>query len=156
MIVGIERVLVLAQRAVERQRDLHVGRQLPRQQPGALELLEPRQVGETLKPEMIEKRLGRAVGHRPARRAAAAAHPNPARLHQQVERAFAGRDAAHLFDLGARRRLVIGDDGQCFERGARQWPLVGLLAAQQETRGPSAVRNAHLSPRCTRLTPRLA
>ena len=109
------------------------GRRL-RQQAGALQFLEPGQVGEALEAEMIEEGLGRAIGDRPAGRAAAAAHADPAGLHQQVQRALAGCDAAHLLDFGAGRRLVIGDDGEGFERGARQRPALGLFAPQQEAK----------------------
>ena len=131
-VAGVERILVLAQRAVEGQRNLHRGRQAAGEQAGALELLEARQVGEAFEPEMVEEGFGGAVGHRAAGRAAAAAHPDPARFHQQVERALAGRDAADLFDLGAGRGLVVGDDRERFERGAAQRAGFLLLAAQQE------------------------
>ena len=131
------------------------GRRL-RQQPGALQFLEARQVGEAFEAEMVEEGLGGAVGHRPARRAAAAAHADPAGLHQQVERALAGRDAAHLFDLGAGRRLVVGDDRRAFR--ARRGTACRVSVSSRRSRKPrsSAVRKAHLSPRRTRLTPRAA
>src|SRR5215217_9053838 len=83
---------------------------------------------------MIEKGVGRSVGYRPARGAAAAAHADPAGLHQQVERAFAGSDAANFLDLGASGRLMVGDDGEGFEGGARQRPSLVLFAAQQEAK----------------------
>src|ERR1700748_1924196 len=80
---------------------------------------------------MIEKRLSGAVGHRPARGAAAAAHPDPARLHQKIERALARRDATDFLDFGAGGWLVVGDDRQGLERSAAQRLVVGLLAAQE-------------------------
>ena len=72
-----------------------------------------------------------AIGDRPARRLAAAAHAHPARLHQHVERALGDRDAADLLDVGARHRLVIGDDGERLDRRARQLALLLVLARQQ-------------------------
>jgi len=91
-----------------------------------------RQVLEARQAEMLEEEIGRAPRHRTARHAAAAHRPDPVRLEQQVERALAETDAAHLFDLGAGDGLVIGDDGQCFDRRLGQALLFGLLLAQQE------------------------
>jgi hypothetical protein len=69
MIAGIERLLVVAQRAVVGgNRNSKTGRQIAFQQAGTLELVEARQVAHFLQPEMRQKRLGGAVGNRPAER----------------------------------------------------------------------------------------
>ena len=86
----------------------------------------------SVQPEMVEEFVGGAVGDRTAGRAAAAAHAHPFGLHQRVERALGGLDAADVLDLGARHRLVVGDDRQHFERGARQLLLLHGVAAHQE------------------------
>ncbi len=81
---------------------------------------------------MGEEGLGGAVGHRASRRAAAAAQFDPAGLQQHVDGALGGADAPDLLDLGAGHRLVIGDDGQRLERGARQAALLDRLLLEQE------------------------
>ena len=81
---------------------------------------------------MGEERLGGAVGDRPAGRPPPAAHPDPARLQQQVERALAGGDAPDLLDLGAGHRLVVGDDRERLQRRPRQPLLLDRIAAEQE------------------------
>src|SRR5262249_59321240 len=73
-IARIERVLVFPQRrVVRRYRNRKPGGQLAVQQPGALELVEAREVGNRVEPEMAEKRVRRPERNRPARRLAPAA-----------------------------------------------------------------------------------
>ena len=107
-----------------------------------------------LQAEMRQEVLGGAVGDRPARRLAAAARPDPAGLHQHVERALRHRHAADFLDLGAGHRLVIGDDGERLDRGARQLLRDHRFLASSSHDRSSAVRNVHLLPMRTRLTPR--
>ena len=83
------------------------------------------------RPKWIQELLRRAVGDGPARRPAPAARPHPADLHQHVERAGGGGHAADLLDLGARHRLVVGDDGQRLQCRLGQAPLLGGVALQQ-------------------------
>ena len=80
---------------------------------------------------MGQERLVGAVGHRPARRLAAAAQPDPAGLQQHVEGSLRRGHAADVLDLGARHRLVIGDDGQRLDGGARQLPRHRRFVGQQ-------------------------
>ena len=133
-----------------------IGRHARGEQAGALQLLDARQVADLLQAEMIEEGVGRAVGHRTAGRAAAAAHAHPFGLQQRVERALGGLDAADVLDLGAGHRLVVGDDRQHFERGARQLLLLHRVAASSGRRGRRRCGTPRRRRRCTRLTPRLA
>src|SRR6185437_6363734 len=89
-------------------------------QAGSAQLFDARQIGGTGETEMQQERVGRAPGHRPADGLAATLGPDPADLHQQIERARRHHDAANILDLGARYRLVIRDDSQCLHRRARQ------------------------------------
>ena len=73
-----------------------------------------------LQAEMRQEVLAGAVGDRPARHLAAAARLDPAGLHQHVEGALRHHHAADFLDLGAGHRLVVGDDGERLDRGARQ------------------------------------
>ena len=102
----------------------------------ALELGEARQVLDGVEAEMVEELLGGAVGDGPARRAAAAARAHPADLHQHVERAGGGDDAADLLDLGARHGLVVGDDGQRLHGGLGQLAAARPHCAPAGRRGP--------------------
>ncbi len=106
-------------------------RQLAVEQARRLQLVETRQVADRVESELDQEFGRRAVGDRPARRLAPPAHAHPARLHQHVERALRDRDAADLLDVGARHRLMIGDDRERLERGARQLALFFPLARQQ-------------------------
>ena len=80
---------------------------------------------------MRDEGFGRAIGDRPARHLAAAARPDPAGLEQHVDRALRHGDAADVLDLGARHRLVIGDDRERLDRRARQLARLHRLARQQ-------------------------
>src|SRR6185295_6989223 len=128
-IVGIERVLDRRELiAVVWLWNREIGRNARVQQAGALELLDARQVANRVEAEMGEERLGRAVSDRATRRAAPSAHPDPASLEQHVERALTGHDPPNLLDLGAGHRLVVGNDGERFERGSRQPLLLDRVA----------------------------
>ena len=81
---------------------------------------------------MLEKGVGGAQGHRPARGAAAAAQPHQPQLQQHVQRAPAGLDAANGLDLGPGHRLMIGDDGQRLLRGLGQASRLLALLGHQE------------------------
>ena len=80
---------------------------------------------------MLEKRRRRAVGDRPAGRAAAPARTDPAGFHQHVQGARRNGHAADLLDLGARDRLVIGDDRHRLHGGARELTLLLGVPFQQ-------------------------
>ena len=79
---------------------------------------------------MREKFRGRRPDQRPPRRLAPAGRAHPARLDQPVEREAGQRNAADRLDLGARDRLVIGDDRQRLDRGAGQSARDNALALQ--------------------------
>ena len=90
---------------------------------------------------------------------AATAQTHPARLQQRIERPLRGRDAADFLDLGARRRLVVGDDGEDLHRRAGE-----LLRRRRVTRenvgevgrraeGPAA-RDPHEVDAAHRIEPR--
>ena len=68
---------------------------------------------------------------RDIRRATCRQHPHPARFHQHVERALRHRHSTDLFNVGAGDRLMIGDDGERFERRARQFSLLVTVARQR-------------------------
>src|SRR5260370_25781395 len=84
---------------------------------GGAQLVDAGQRIEAVEPEMSEKGRGRHPVERAARAVASAARPHPARFHQPVEGAARQRDAPDRLDLGARRRLVIGDDRQRLDGG---------------------------------------
>ena len=81
---------------------------------------------------MRQERLGGAVGHRPARAPcggrAAGSSRSPAARRACPSRCV---DAADFLDLGARHRLMIGDDGERLDRGARQFPRHDRFMGQQ-------------------------
>ena len=86
----------------------------------ALNLLELFQVGqafEILEPEYFEEFGGRFIQHRAAGRFLAATDFYQPPLQQGFQHA-AAIDAAHLFDLRARNRLAICDDGERLEERA--------------------------------------
>ena len=90
---------------------------------------------------MRKEVLGGAVGDRTPERAAAAAKPHPAGFDQQVERAARNGNAADLLDLGARHRLMIGDDGERLDRRARKlFRLADVLGHQRAKVGGGADR----------------
>src|SRR5262249_33203523 len=131
-VARLERILVLAQgRIVRRHRHREARRQPAVEQARALQLVEARQIADRVEPEMREECLAGAIGHRPARRLAPPARTNPAGLQQHVHRAFGGGDAADVLDLRPRHRLVIGDDRERLDRGARELAGLDRLLAQQ-------------------------
>ena len=69
-------------------------------------------------------------------------------------RALGQRDAADVLDLGAGDGLVIGDDGERFDRGARQALLFRLFLAQQEGQIAARYGTAIFPRHSTRFTPR--
>ncbi len=105
------------------------GGSLPSNRPAPCNSSRPGRSPIASRPKWTEEFQARAIGDRPARRFAAPAHAHPARLHQHVERAFGDGDAADFLDVGARHRLVIGDDRQRLDRRARQFALVLRLRA---------------------------
>ena len=58
-------------------------------------------------------------------------------FHEETQR-FAAMDAADGFDVGARERLAIGDDGERFAGGGGKTHF--LLAAAQATRASGGIR----------------
>ena len=100
-------------------------------QPRALELVKAGKIGQHIEPEMRQERLAGSIGHRAARRLAPAAQPRPAGFQQHVERTLGRGDAANFLDLGARHRLMIGDDSEHFDRGAREFSRHHQFMGQQ-------------------------
>src|ERR1700744_1500603 len=96
-------------------------------------------MADALQPELDQECLRGAISHRTARRTLAATNLDPADLHERVDGSLGQGDATDVLDLGARDRLVVGNDGQSLERGARQALLLRLFLAQEECgvrRGP--------------------
>ena len=81
--------------------------------------------------EVGQELLRGRVEQRPARALPAPGRPNPARIHQHVERALGDLHAADRLDLGAADRLMIGDDRQRLGRRARQAPRLLARSAKQ-------------------------
>ena len=143
-------------RIVRRQRHREAGRQPAVEQAGALELVEPRQIADRVEPEMRQERLAGAVGQRPAGRLAPAARAGSSRSRSSTStEPFEVDDAADLLDLGARHRLVIGDDGERLDRRARELARLDRFPCSSSQARSLAVRNVHLPPMRTRLTPRV-
>src|SRR3546814_13902771 len=67
---------------------------------------------------MLQKGCGGGVDEWPPRHLAPARRPDPARLHQHVERSPGDLHAPDRLDLGATDRLLIGDDRQRLDGGA--------------------------------------
>src|SRR5579859_3715613 len=131
-VAGLERILVLAKRRiVRRSRYGETGRQARVQQACALQLIEARKVAEHFQAELRQERLGGPKRQRPARRLPPSARPDPAGLEQDIERALGGDDTPDLLYLGARHRLVIGDDRQHLDRRAREAPCLRAFARHQ-------------------------
>src|SRR5216683_3386868 len=111
---------------------------------GGAQLVDAGQHIEAVEPEMREKTRSRHPIERAARAVASAARPHPACLHQPVEGAARQRDAPDCLDLGARRRLVIGNDRQRLDGGPRQPARHDPFALQERgevwrgTEGPAA------------------
>ena len=93
------------------------GRQIGVEEPCALQFLQAGKIGHFIQAEVREEGCRGAVGDGPPGRAPAAAHFDPADIEENIERALGNDDAADFLDLGARHRLVIGDDGERLERG---------------------------------------
>src|SRR5262249_62133271 len=81
---------------------------------------------------MAEKSLRGAIGYRTPRRPPAAPQFDPSGLEQNIEGALRCAHAPNLLDLGASDRLVIGDDGQRLECGARQAALLDRFPLGQK------------------------
>ncbi len=80
---------------------------------------------------MGQEFAGRAIDDRPTRHIAAARRPDPARLHQHVERPLGGLHTADRFDFGAADRLVVGNDRQHLEPRTAQLARLIACPAQQ-------------------------
>ena len=80
---------------------------------------------------MRQEGLRGAVGQRPTGRLAPPARADPAGLQQHVDRALGGGHATDILDLGAGHRLVIGDDGERLDRGARELAGLDRLLAEE-------------------------
>ncbi len=80
---------------------------------------------------MIEEGLRRAPGYRATRHPSTPARLDPARLEQNVERSPAERHAPDFLDFGPGHRLLVGDDRQCFQRGARELARQILFGPQE-------------------------
>src|SRR5262245_31906520 len=91
------------------------------------QLLGTGELGEVLQPEVVEEVARRAVEERPADHGRAALDRDQRALEQRRERA-ARVDAADRLDLALRHRLLVRDDRERLERGAREAHLA--LAAQ--------------------------
>src|SRR5262245_64404387 len=80
---------------------------------------------------MRQERLVGAIGHGAAGGLAPPARADPSGLEQYVDRALRGGHPADLLDLGARHRLMIGDDRERLDRRARELARLDRLLAQQ-------------------------
>src|ERR1700676_5041182 len=109
-----------------------IGRHPRIEKAGALQFVDAGKISRGVEAEMRQERLRRAVSDRSAGRAAATAYAHPFGFEEQVQRAFAGGDAADRLDVGPRHRLVIGDDRQRLEGGARELLLLDGIAAEQK------------------------
>ncbi len=139
LIVGIEVAVTLALPVGSRRRYGEVRRQAPVQKTGGLEFVHTRKITHCGKPEMLQKRIARAVGDGPSRHRAPSAHAHPTHIEQHIERALADRHAAQLLNLRPGHRLVVSDDRQGLDRRARQLARFGLFLLQKEAhigRGP--------------------
>ena len=112
--------------------DVETGRRHRLQEARRLELIQPRQMGDILQPELDQEGLRGAIGDRAARGTFAPADLHPADLHQGVDGALGEGDAANVLDLGPGDGLVVGDDRQGFDGRLGQALLFRLLLAQQE------------------------
>ena len=66
--------------------------------------------------EMDQESLSRAIGDGPPRCLAAAAHLHPANFQKVVEGTLGDSNTANIFNFSAGHRLVVGNDGQRFQR----------------------------------------
>src|SRR5690606_31017751 len=98
----------------------------------ALQFVEAWQVAQFLQPEMVEKVGRRAKRYRPAGRTAPATKPDPAGLHQHIDRAPRRADAANILDLRPRHRLVIGDNRQHLQSGTGKLADLVVILADHE------------------------
>src|ERR1700730_5981347 len=83
------------------------------------QFLDIRQFVQLAQTEVVQKKLRCFVKQRPAGNFGAPGYFYQAALHQSLQHAV-DRHAAHSFDIGARDRLAIGNDGKRFERGRGQ------------------------------------
>ena len=77
------------------------------------------QVVEITEIEIIEKFACGGIHCRPARYIFMAHHANPLSLHQGFDDLRAHRHTTNIFNVTARNRLAIGNQGQGFQQGAR-------------------------------------
>ena len=80
------------------------------------QLRDIRQFVEITQTEMVEKKLGGFVKQRTTRNFGAPGNFDQAAFHQRLQNAINGH-AADSFDIRARDRLAISDDGKRLERG---------------------------------------
>src|SRR5437867_2567185 len=90
------------------------------QEAGGAQLVDARQLGQGVQPEIGEEVWGRCPEEWAAGAGAPPLGTDPARLHQGVDRALAERHSADLPDLGAGHRLGVGDDRKRLDRRTRQ------------------------------------
>src|ERR1700739_667632 len=88
------------------------------QKAGGAQLVDARQLIQTVETKMHEKVRRRHPEEWSAGAGAPPSGASPARLHQSVDRAFSESDAPYLFDLGAGDRLMVGDHCEGLERRA--------------------------------------
>src|SRR5271165_6010449 len=74
---------------------------------GGTQLVDARQLIQTVQTKMHEKIRRRHPEERTARAGAPAPGAYPARFHQSVDRTLPESDTPYLFDLGAGDRLVV-------------------------------------------------
>src|SRR5437870_7021735 len=80
------------------------------------EFLDVRQFVEIAQTEMIEEKVRCLVKQRTPRNFGTPGNFDESALHQGLQNAV-DRDAADRFDIGARDRLTVSNDGEGFERG---------------------------------------
>src|SRR5471030_1464534 len=87
--------------------------------PHIADLLQRRQLGQRIQTQVIEELLGRAQQSRAPDDVAVTDGVDPAAVFQHLDRLRIDGNAAYLFDIAARHRLPVSDDGQRFQRRAR-------------------------------------
>ncbi len=132
-IARLQRVLVVAQgRIVRRHRHREARRQPAVEQARALELVEPGQVADRVEPEMREE-MPRWCRRSPAGRAPCGARADGSSRSPAARRPSPWRSVTPRMSSisAARHRLVIGDDRERLDRGARELARLGRFLAQE-------------------------
>ena len=124
------------------------------QQPRGFQVIESRKVGKVGKTEMVQEGRAGAPCQWTSRCPPATPRLDPAKLQQDIDGAARQTDTAYFLDFGTGDRLMIGDDRQHLERGARQRAFLLLCRVQTRgdvgtgAKGESVADAAQLDPAC--------